>query len=96
MDEEYISRSIAVAARLLGNEMMIMSATDSTLFHLNKMGTIIWLAADGKTSLSEIVRSRICPGRKVDPDTAYRDAKEFVDALAQHGVLSISNQPLDR
>jgi hypothetical protein len=96
MAEEYISRSAAVAARLLGHEMMIMSATDSTLFHLNKTGTIIWLAADGKTPLSEIVTSRICPGRRVDPDTAYRDAREFVQALAQHGILDISDFPSDR
>jgi hypothetical protein len=95
MNEEYISKSTAVAARLLGNEMMIMSATDSTLFHLNRTGTIIWLAADGRTPLSEIVRSRICPGRRVDLDTAYRDAREFVEAMAQHGILSISSSPLD-
>jgi hypothetical protein len=63
-------------------------------FHI-RTGTIIRLAADGRTPLSEIVRSRICPGRSVDPDTAYRDAREFVEAMAQQGILSISSSPLD-
>jgi hypothetical protein len=35
MTERYIARSTAIAARILGGEMMIMSAADSTFFTLN-------------------------------------------------------------
>jgi hypothetical protein len=93
MSEKYICRSTAVAARLLGDEMFIMLAVDSKLFSLNRTATVIWLAADGKTPLAEIVRTRVCPGRKVDPNVAYKDAAEFVEALAQQGLLSISDHP---
>ena len=95
MIAKYILRSRAIAARLLGDEMMIMSASDSTLFSLNGVGTAIWQAADGRTPLSDIVRNRICTDFDVDPETAYRDAEEFVDSLAQHGILKVSDAPID-
>jgi hypothetical protein len=94
MSEKYISRSPAIAARLLGDEMMIMSAADSTLFSLNPVASSIWQAADGRTPLSQIVEQHICTEFDVDPETAYRDAEEFVDALAQHGILKVSDEPL--
>jgi hypothetical protein len=93
MNEKYISRSPAVAARLLGDEMFIMSAVDSKLFSLNRTATAIWLAADGKTPLSEIVKTCVCARRRVDPSVAYNDAVEFAQALAQQGILNISDQP---
>jgi len=92
---KYILRSRAIAARVLGDEMMIMSASDSTLFSLNGVGTAIWQGADGRTPLTEIVRNRICADFDVDPETAYRDAEEFVDSLAQHGILRVSDAPID-
>lgn len=94
MSEKYISRSAGIAARLLGGEMMIMSAVDSTLFTLNAVATCIWQAADGRTPLSEIVVRNVCAQFNVDLRTAYRDAEEFVEALAQQGILKISDQPL--
>ena len=42
MPETYIARSTAIAARMLGGEMMIMSALDSTFFTLNEVATVIW------------------------------------------------------
>ena len=46
MSDKYISRSTAIAARVLGGEMMVMSAVDSTFFTLNEVATVIWQAAD--------------------------------------------------
>jgi hypothetical protein len=94
MSEKYILRSTAVAARPLGGEMIIMSAKDSTLFTLNGVAMVIWQAADGRTALSDIVRNKVCPQFEVDPETAYRDAEEFTEALAQHGILYISDLPI--
>jgi hypothetical protein len=93
MSEKYISRSPAIAARLLGDEMMIMSAADSTLFSLNPVASCIWRAADGRTPLSQIIEQRVCTEFDVDPETAYRDAEEFVNALAEHGILKVSDEP---
>lgn len=94
MSEIYIARSSAVASRVLDGEIVIMSATDSTLFSLSEVATVIWQAADGRTPLSEIVRRRICVEFEVAPEAAYRDAEAFVEDLASHGILRVSNQPI--
>jgi hypothetical protein len=95
MKELYIARSSAVASRVLDGEVVIMSATDSTLFSLSEVATIIWQAADGHTPLSEIVRGRICGEFDVAPEAAYRDAEAFIDDLARHGILRVSSEPID-
>lgn len=92
MTETYVIRSTSVAAREMAGEMMIMSATDSTLFSLNETATLIWNAADGKTSLSDIVRN-ICEEFDVEPDAAYRDAETLVNELAALGILSLAPEP---
>jgi hypothetical protein len=92
--EKYIARSSAIAARLIGGEMMIMSAVDSTFFTLNEVATVIWQAADGRTPLSDIVTNRICPEFEVDTEQAGRDAEQFVSDLSQHGILVVSEKPI--
>jgi hypothetical protein len=94
MAEKYITRSSAIAARMLGGEMMVMSTTDSTFFTLNEVATVIWQAADGRTPLSEIVTGKICQEFDVDQEQAQRGADRFVDELSQHGILLVSDQPL--
>jgi hypothetical protein len=95
MPERYIARSSAIAARLLGGEMMVMSAADSTFFTLNEVATVIWQAADGHTPLSEIVTNKICTEFDVEQERAQRGAEHFVDELSQHGILLVSDQPLN-
>lgn len=90
----YIARATAVAARSLGGEMMIMSAKDSTLFTLNPVATVIWQSADGSTPLATIVEEKICTEFDVDPAEAARDAESFVNELAEHGILIVSDEPI--
>jgi hypothetical protein len=94
MNDKYILRSTAVAARELGGEMIIMSAVDSTLFSLNETATAIWRAADGKLRLSQIVDLHICPEFEVEPEEAYRDAAALVDNLSHHGLFTLSDEPI--
>jgi len=88
----YIARSSAIAARLIGGEMMIMAA-DSTFFTLNETGTAIWKAADGHTRLSEIA-TKISSEFDVADNDAHRDAEQFVKELVDHGILRISDGPI--
>jgi coenzyme PQQ synthesis protein D (PqqD) len=90
----YVARSTAIAARALGDELMIMSATNSTLFTLNETAMAIWEAADGATSLEEIVSARICNRFDVGRDVAMKDAEEVVAELAGHGLLLVSPKPI--
>jgi hypothetical protein len=94
MPERYIARSKAIAARMIGGEMMVMSAVDSTFFTLNEVASTIWQAADGRTPLAQIVSGKVCQEFDVDPEQAQRGANRFVDELSQHGILLVSDQPL--
>ena len=89
----YPARSPDVAARRLGDEMLIMSGRDSTLFTLNEMATLIWEAAEGSTPLDDIVEQKICTQFEVQASTAVQDAQDLVERLAQHGILLLSDEP---
>lgn len=95
MNDPYIAKSTAIAARMLGGEMMVMSAVDSTFFTLNEVATSIWQAADGRTPLSEIVARVVCTQFEVDPDLARADAEHFVEELSKHGILLVSDSPIE-
>jgi hypothetical protein len=90
----YVARSPRIAARMLGEEMLVMSGQGSTLFTLNATATILWQAADGATPLDEIVDRRICSAFEVQPEEAQRDAEALAQDLAKHGILLVSEQPI--
>ena len=54
----------------------------------------IWQAADGQTPLSQIVERRVCDEFEIEPEVARRDAEEFVSQLSQHGILLVSDRPI--
>jgi hypothetical protein len=94
MNELYVAKSPAIAARTLGDEAIIMSTLDSTLFSLNPTGTVIWEAADGKTPLSRIIEDKVCAEFDVSIVQASADAKDFIDKLVEHGILCVSDRPI--
>jgi len=93
LEDSYIAQGLAIASRQLGGDVIIMSAADSTLVSLNESAASIWLAADGRTRLRDIVERVVMEQFEVDRETALRDAEEFVTKLASHGVLRIAAQP---
>lgn len=92
--EMYLTQSADIASRTLGDDTIIMSTLDSTVFMLNSVGTAIWNAADGATPLSQIIRDRVCAEFDVSNEQAIADANEFVDELVKHGILLISGRPV--
>lgn len=96
LSNKYIAKSSAIASRLLADEMIVMSAVDSTLFSLNPTGTIIWEAADGNTPLSRIIEEKVCAEFDIGVEQAYADAERFVNALVEHGILVISDHPITK
>jgi coenzyme PQQ synthesis protein D (PqqD) len=93
-NKRYVARSTAIAARVLGDETMIMSATDSTLFTLNEVATVLWESADGATPLEEIVANKICTQYDVTFEAALEDAGVLIEELAGHGLLMVSDEPI--
>jgi hypothetical protein len=92
----YVARSSSIAARGLGDETMVMSATNSTLFTLNEVASEIWKAADGLTPLDEIVKTRVCSQFEISAEAALQDAETLVENLASHGLLLISHVPISK
>ena len=90
--DRFVARSTRVAARMIGDETMIMSA-DSSLFTLNATASVLWHAADGITPIAAIVEREICGRFDVDRDVAMCDATELIDALARHGILRVGDAP---
>ena len=91
--QTYIGRSSEIAARRIGDELMIMSARDSSLYSLNETAALLWEAADGRTPLSEIVEKRLCDEFEVGFEEAMADAQALVAELAGHGILNVSTEP---
>ena len=92
----WLVKSTNIASRVLGDETIIMSTVDSTIFMLNPTGTAIWQAADGNTPLSRIIQEKVCAEFDVPIEQAEADAEDFIAELASHGVLVISEQPIPR
>ena len=90
----YIKPSRDIAARVMADEMVIMSVKNSRVFSLNPIATRIWTAADGATPLREIVARAVLSEFEVDAETAYRDALELVEDLAQEGILLLADHPI--
>lgn len=90
----YVARSPSATARRLGDETLVMSAPNSTLFTLNEIASLIWEAADGVTPLDRVVADKICSSFDVEPETALLDAETVVKNLAARGVLLISDRPM--
>ncbi len=91
---KYIKPHQSLAARMLGDEMVVMSLRDSKVYSLNATASVIWNAADGATPLDEIAVARLVPEFEVDAETAKRDALELAEALALEGILTISDEPI--
>jgi glycine/D-amino acid oxidase-like deaminating enzyme len=95
MSDVYVSRGERLAARRVAGEMVILSADDSSLYVLNELGTLLWEAADGATRLDDIVDRVVCGEFDVDRETGLRDARDFLQQLADHGILQLSNTPIE-
>ena len=93
-NKRYVARSTAIAARVLGDETMVMSAANSTLFTLDEVATVIWESADGLTPLDEIVANKICTQYDITQAVALQDAEGLVQELAEHGLLLLSDKPI--
>lgn len=93
MRDFYPRRAANLASRILQGEAVIMNPADSTMFNLNETATAIWLAADGTSTLREIVEREVCAGCDVDAEAALCDAEEFARELEAHSILTLSALP---
>jgi len=93
LERFYVGRASHLASRLLGDETIILNTANSSFFTLNETASAIWLAADGRKTVDEIV-DRLCEAFDVERETAVQDAKALVEGLVQHGLLVLSPEPV--
>jgi hypothetical protein len=94
--QKYVAKSTTVASRLLGDETIVMSTVDSTLFSLNPTASVIWEAADGTVPLSRIIEEKVCTQFDVTAEQAFADAEELIATLAEHGILVVSDRQIQQ
>jgi hypothetical protein len=84
--DTYPQKSSDTSFRVLGDEAVIVNFKDSFFYNLNRVGTFIWNRCDGRHSVDEIARA-LTQEFEVSPETASHDCREFLDELAQQGLL---------
>lgn len=92
MADRWVLQNPLAAWRVYDGEAVIVSPEDSTLHTLNEVGTLVWEAADGRTSLAAIA-ARICERYEVEAPAAERDVDAFVQALLERGLITVLDAP---
>jgi len=71
-----------------------MSATDSTLFTLNEVASLIWKSADGATPLWEIVKSRFVQNSMLIPRLPW-PTRNALSVSRDRGLLLLTTTRQD-
>jgi hypothetical protein len=90
--DAYPAQNPRAAWRVYDHEAVIVSPDDSSLHTLNEVGTFVWQAADGATSVADIVRG-LCETFDVTTARAEDDLRRFLDELTGRGLLTIADAP---
>lgn len=80
-----------VAARNVLDELFVITLEDGTLHRLNITGQKIWDMIDGSTTVAEIIDG-IALTHDVDADTATKDIEEYINALADKGMVALTDE----
>jgi|ERR1051326_342821 hypothetical protein len=92
MSDRYPAHDPRTAWRVYDGQAVLVSPHDSTLHTLNEVGTVIWAAADGRTS-ARAIAARVSERFDVDAVTAERDTVMFIDELERRGLLAVRDAP---
>lgn len=88
MLQQCIFQNNNLSSRIIDSEVVILTK-DGYLHVLNKIASLIWENADGKTKVSEIIE-KICQEYEVDQETAKQDAIGFIRDLKIKNLVTIA------
>jgi hypothetical protein len=92
VSDGYPIQNPRTAWRVYDGQAVIVSPDDSTLHTLNEVGTLVWVAADGRHDVAAIVE-RICQEFDVARERAEADVQRFVQDLGTRGLLTVGAAP---
>lgn len=79
-------KSPRIASRVIGGEAVIVHPSKGFVYALNKTGTQVWKAMDGKKTIADII-GRIVKEYNVVEGKARMDIKGFLNALRRKGLI---------
>jgi hypothetical protein len=74
--------------RELGDAVIIITENGDELHSLDELGSFIWRAVDGVSSVQNIL-DKICNEYEVDRSQAEEDLKKFLSALKDKNLIGI-------
>lgn len=77
-----------LVAREIGDEIILVSETESLIHTLNGVGAVIWKSIDGIKNLHNIVDS-ICNEFDISRDSAESDLLVFINEIKDSGLIVI-------
>ncbi len=93
MLDKYIAPDPDVAARLINNEIIILTPFDGVLHNLNPVATYVWCLMDGKHRLKDIILC-LCSEYDVLFPAAERDVMHFVEDMLAKRIIVLSDKPI--
>jgi hypothetical protein len=79
------TRTDAVMATDLGDEVVLLNVETRAMHTLNETGSVVWSSAEDGL---DVVVERLSTQFAVDVDTARADATELLDELVAKGLLA--------
>jgi hypothetical protein len=88
----YLTQNTDTAARVIDGSAVVVTPQDVRLHTMNEVGTFIWLRADGRRTVRDVVAD-VLDFFDVSAEKAERDALEFVSTCIERGILRASDKP---
>jgi hypothetical protein len=76
-------------AREVDEETVILAPSGDQVLSLNAVGSFIWQQIDGAHTVRDIV-DVLCDEYEVARDQAEADVAQFLDQLADHGLITVA------
>ena len=81
-------RTENVISRQIDDEAVLVSPEKGEVKVINQTGALIWENCDGHTTVGQLV-DLVCREYQVSREAAEADVVEFLEALAERGLVSV-------
>ena len=80
----------SIVGTVVDAEAVIVNPLQGKVNVLNNVATFIWEQINGIRTVGEII-ALVCAEFEVDPETAEKDAFDFIDSLAERKIVWLVN-----
>ena len=91
-NSSYVIQNLKMACRIVDGEAVILDLTNSKLYSLNPVATLIWEMSEDRTRIKDIV-DKIVEEFEVERSQAEADCLQLIDDFAGKRLLLIEENP---